>query len=286
MAFLVHHGIRGQKWGVKNGPPYPLKGRDYSETEKKFIGKKSAAKNSLKNKQHFDTTLKKGTTIATLSRSEDRIKGTDMYYATFDKQDRDQYMSLFNTPVKDIDQNKKVYKFLIETKNQEEMHVASEDSSVDAFRQLVKNDRDFSNFVFDESRMQSHFVNSKYKFSAYREARAALERSRQNDYKLTDKDLRSIYKMFNYVLPSDAGGNYREARDVRNQRTKFFKLLKQNGYGALLDANDAIYGGMKARCPIIVFDMENIVQDSVRRTKYSDVLISGARFVGRRILGG
>ncbi len=23
---LIHHGILGQKWGQKNGPPYPLKG--------------------------------------------------------------------------------------------------------------------------------------------------------------------------------------------------------------------------------------------------------------------
>ncbi len=23
--FLVHHGVKGQKWGVRNGPPYPLK---------------------------------------------------------------------------------------------------------------------------------------------------------------------------------------------------------------------------------------------------------------------
>ena len=22
--YLVHHGIKGQQWGVKNGPPYPL----------------------------------------------------------------------------------------------------------------------------------------------------------------------------------------------------------------------------------------------------------------------
>lgn len=22
--YLVHHGIKGQKWGVQNGPPYPL----------------------------------------------------------------------------------------------------------------------------------------------------------------------------------------------------------------------------------------------------------------------
>ena len=24
MAYLSHHGIKGQKWGVKNGPPYPI----------------------------------------------------------------------------------------------------------------------------------------------------------------------------------------------------------------------------------------------------------------------
>lgn len=23
--YLMHHGIKGQKWGVRNGPPYPLK---------------------------------------------------------------------------------------------------------------------------------------------------------------------------------------------------------------------------------------------------------------------
>lgn len=27
---LVHHGIKGQKWGVRNGPPYPIK-RSVSE---------------------------------------------------------------------------------------------------------------------------------------------------------------------------------------------------------------------------------------------------------------
>lgn len=25
-AFLAHHGVEGQQWGVKNGPPYPLEG--------------------------------------------------------------------------------------------------------------------------------------------------------------------------------------------------------------------------------------------------------------------
>lgn len=25
VGYLIHHGIKGQKWGVRNGPPYPLK---------------------------------------------------------------------------------------------------------------------------------------------------------------------------------------------------------------------------------------------------------------------
>lgn len=32
---LYHHGIKGQKWGVRNGPPYPLKEGSKSKAEKK-----------------------------------------------------------------------------------------------------------------------------------------------------------------------------------------------------------------------------------------------------------
>ena len=34
--YLMHHGIKGQKWGVENGPPYPLNPqKDYSKAEQK-----------------------------------------------------------------------------------------------------------------------------------------------------------------------------------------------------------------------------------------------------------
>lgn len=33
--YLQHHGIRGQRWGRRNGPPYPLDPSDHSAREKR-----------------------------------------------------------------------------------------------------------------------------------------------------------------------------------------------------------------------------------------------------------
>ena len=43
---LEHHGIKGQKWGDKNGPPYPLGSKDHSASEKKAGWRKSLNTNT------------------------------------------------------------------------------------------------------------------------------------------------------------------------------------------------------------------------------------------------
>lgn len=47
-AYLVHHGIPGQKWGKRNGPPYPLNESDKSSAEKKEEHSRKGLSNGAK----------------------------------------------------------------------------------------------------------------------------------------------------------------------------------------------------------------------------------------------
>ena len=53
---LYHHGIAGQKWGKKNGPPYPLAASAHSASEKKAGWKGSIYKGKS---THFSRKVEK-----------------------------------------------------------------------------------------------------------------------------------------------------------------------------------------------------------------------------------
>ena len=290
---LHHHGILGQKWGKRNGPPYPLKGGSYSSTEVEKISAKRLSPNSIYNKKHYDEVLKADkTTLSTLSYDKDRTKDVDMFYATHTALDKNQYNALFNSKIKEpiTDENGNSlgtgngYKFKINNKISEDMKIASEDSGADTFMELWQKDRDFYNFVMQPDRMESHFVASKYKFKGYREAKESLDNIRKPNYEIKDTDLKNIYRMFNYVIPSDGGGDARRGKDVQTQRAKFFKSLKDKGYGAVIDTNDAIYGSFKAKSPVIVFDMDKVIPDNVKETSATSKVFSFFVYSGRKVL--
>lgn len=78
--YLAHHGIKGQKWGVRNGPPYPLDNSDISDriynNAKSHISKissdvKSAAKKSGCELYGLEHQLK---TIDSINRKLNKLK--------------------------------------------------------------------------------------------------------------------------------------------------------------------------------------------------------------------
>lgn len=137
MSDFYHHGILGQKWGVRHGPPYPLKGGSYSQGQIQKIRKKRMLGNKTYSKKHFDEVLSsKKTTLSTLSHDPNRTKNTDMFYATHNVFDKHQYNALFNQPIPqtiyDASGNKigtdYHLKFRINNRLRNDIKVASEDS--------------------------------------------------------------------------------------------------------------------------------------------------------------
>lgn len=279
---MKHYGIRGQKWGVQNGPPYPLSGGDYSKSEIKEIYEARKAKNSIYNKKHFDAVLEANkTTLRTLSYDKKRTQDTDMFFAATNFFDKKQYDTLFNGPAPKtmVDEDGKSIgsgifcKYAIDNKLASDVKVASEDSGAEIFGKLYKNNRDFYNFVTSEDRLSSYFDKSKFKFKGYREANESLTKAKSGD-KIDTEDIKKIYRMFNYSIPYDGRGNEKAKQDMARQRAKFFKAAKEAGYGALLDINDAIYGSFKARQPVIMFDMDVVVPDKIKRTNVTSKAFS------------
>lgn len=62
---LCHHGIKGQKWGERNGPPYPLGASDHSASEKRSLNK--VEKDHKKSYNHNAISWKKAGKIAAIS---------------------------------------------------------------------------------------------------------------------------------------------------------------------------------------------------------------------------
>lgn len=283
--YLAHHGIKGQRWGERNGPPYPLGGGDYTQTEWKALKKERRNKYSIYNKKHYDEIIKEGTTLQTLARDPNRTKDTDMFYASHTKADNRRYNAMYNhkniADIYDAEGNVtgtgKIYKYQIHNKATKDIKVASQDTGSKYIRDLYEKDRDFYNFVTDPDRLE------KYTKSMYIPHGSKyinnMHKLQDKNYTPTDKDLHTLYDTFNCVIPNTD-------KDVVNQREKFFKALKNDGYSAVIDVNDAINHPLRSQSPVIVFDQSAYTLQSVRQTNVIDVTKAKAYTTGRMILGG
>ena len=266
---LAHHGVKGQKWGVRR---YQNKDGSLTSEGKRHRGVvdvKKSSKNSteafLKNKKQNDFVLKKDTKLQTLSSSPDRLKNTDMFYASHTEHDNAFYKSMFSVNLGQVlyERKKPSTKYSINSKVLKNMTVASEKSGADAFTKLLKSDPEVRDFVLNPSKMESYYTTrASRQFSGYREALRTLDKMRKNSSKISKKDAAVVYRLFNYTIPNES------SVAVRN---KFFDALKKEGYGGVLDTNDGIYGGFKTHSPVIIFDMDNIFSESVTDVKVSEI---------------
>ena len=254
---------------------------------------------SVIGKKYMDYVIKKGDLIQTLSFDPNRIADPDnkyggYIYSAVTDNDKTQYEALFNRlslnkdvfkeKSKSLPQKLKEFtgaKLKFSLKATKDIKVASEMASSEAMEQMMKVDKGFAEFVTDTiingktDKGVPYIPDYKLKnYSGYAEAVEYAKQARQrlsSGKPLTSKQADSVYRLFNLALPMD------DAK-AKMYREKFFKSMKASGYGGILDTNDSLYGQYKSELPVIVFDMDSLVTDSVKQTRLKDIIKAQGKF--------
>lgn len=296
---LKHHGIKGQKWGVRryqyaDGTYTPAGRKRYGVSQSSSNAQRVAsmmnmrvkdvvntARTQVTGRQYVDTYLKRGTTFARIQTSKEFENFA--FYATYKKADSDKYMGLFgkNLTSRAAGEAKRVEKTANASGSEADLNIAKElrdkannmkvyQLKLETIKKLKvpsdENASDITANLLKDSEFKKNVVASieDSKEKMRRPTQQVLFKQAQNALnkdpsKMTASEKVAVYKALNLSLT-----NHNE-QEVAAQ-AKFYSELKKKGYNALLDYNDKDYSSYHAKRPMIVFDTDSVKLQSVTET--------------------
>lgn len=293
---LYHHGIKGQKWGVRryqyaDGTYTPAGKKRYqvnnsSNRVKNVTTIKSmhvkelvnSARTQITGKQYVDTYLNKGTTLSRIQTSQNFENFA--FYATYKKHDMDKYMGLFGKNLTSrADSEAKIAEKIAnvsgskdDIKTAKELRKKADGTKIyqlklESVKKLkVPSDENASHItanLLKEKEFKNNVIasikDSKEKMKRPRQQllfKQAQNALNKGPDKMTTTEKNAVYKALNLSLVN----HNPQQVDAQN---RFYSELKKKGYNALLDYNDKEYSSYHAKRPLIVIDTDSVKLHSV-----------------------
>ena len=238
--YLAHHGVKGQQWGVRNGPPYPIE----------------------------DKVLKKGTKLNTVVGLNPANASMINYNTDNFLKRKSQSNSWVYTYNKDNEWDNKVYKgpfsYYI-AMNRGARYVAEHQlETVKDLKMPTKKERidEFKEVVNDNKRAAVKELEQCRKLLVKYQVGNADERKAYSDFnsKKFNDDIDTAYSIFNHMMENNQA--YTITKKYTESISKKFDAMVD-------DNNQGVYN--RAQDPIIVFKAENLV-NAVKDQPYANLL--------------
>lgn len=314
---LYHHGIKGQKWGIRryqyaDGTYTPAGRKRYGVSQSSSNAQRVAtmmgmrvkdvvntARTQVTGRQYVDTYLKRGTTFARIQTSKEFENFA--FYATYKKADSDKYMGLFgknltsraNSDAKRAEKTAKASgseadaataKQLRDKANNMKVYQLKLETTKKLKVPSDENASDITANLLKDSEFKKNVVASieDSKEKMRRPTQQVLFKQAQNALnkdpsKMTTSEKVAVYKALNLSLTNH------NQQEVAAQ-AKFYSELKKKGYNALLDYNDKDYSSYHAKRPMIVFDTDSVKLQSVAEANPKVVEKMYAKYNAERIM--
>lgn len=231
--YLAHHGIKGQRWGKRNGPPYPL------ETQAKFNGKS----------RNEDIRIKKGSTgYRTEVYDNDTNKpliNTKHAYVSLDILDNMKYTSIAADGEGGVAMDMQGH-YNGKTGTRSTKVLFTEDIILPSYNNSIES---FINSIRDVGLKEAA------------EEVAIKENGTRSGHKEHKKQAKQFIKDVKNMKVEEcrdrAYVNFMAAMMHDNKlKTAFIKDLKSKGYNAVIDEWDNQFGEGFTKTPIIVFEQD------------------------------
>ena len=242
---LYHHGILGQKWGVRRYQPYP------PGKHGKFLDQS----------RDEDIRIKKGSSAYRVQEGT-KLEGSGQKYVSFDKLDSLTYVAAtvdghgLNIQCHDFSEGNMKAKDgamnIITMKLDKDIVAPSYNKTMESFINTV-NTIGVKNVAKDLSKFE---VNGETRYSRAE----AQEFIKKYKAKKSQDCLDEAYLQFASTMMKDT-----------ETKKAFFNDLKRQGYNAIVDDNDSNFGRGMTRSPVIMFDSSNVRQTKSERVSAKEI---------------